>query len=656
MPHFIKIAKPSILLILVLPFCAFNWVKPDKKTSYLFKLGDKEYYDDAFRYYFFKNNDGLSADSIAHKVEEYLPLYINFRLKVLEAINLGMDKDQAFREEFNTYKSQLAEPYLTESKITESLLKETYQRMQEERSAAHILIGVGPDALPTDTLAAYNRLLSLKKRILAGEQFDSLAYRYSEDPSAKANYGNLGYFSAMQMVFPFEEATFTTPVGQLAGPVRTRFGYHLIQVNDSRPARGKVLAAHIMIRSAGRGDQAAHKKVLSVHQKLMEGEDWDALCKIHSEDPGTSSKGGKLNWFGTGNIVKEFEDAAFALDSIGGISPPVKTRYGWHIIKLLDKKGLEPFETIKPKLEQSLARDARSRVKKQKALAAIKKQHGFVRDSTAKAIALEAIDNTLLQGSWLPDSSHSSANIRLLTLGSRQKNVIEFWQYVQENQTKRIDTPLEVYKNELYNRFEEKSIFEFEEDYLAETNFDYKMILEEYKSGILLFNLMEKNVWQKAVEDSLGQIAFYEKTKANYKRNETASVRFFSSENKATVDKAIDFVEASKKEIDAAFNTVEPLNLQVTEKTLEKGSGDLAEQYWQEGTHFFEEDGRYYLVYVKEIVPAGIKPFEKTRGAVIAAYQEQLEQNWIEQLKKKYPVKVSKRTLKKTIAKIEDEV
>ncbi|MEQ9285315.1 MAG: peptidylprolyl isomerase [Cyclobacteriaceae bacterium] len=646
----------GILTILgVVGVCVFAQAKP--KDKYLFKLGDREYYEDEFRYYFFKNNNEIPKDSVKYKVEEYLELYVKFRLKVQESLALGKDQEAGFIEEFEGYKSQLSEPYLTESKITESLIKETYERMKLERSASHILLKVSEDAAPADTLKAFNRLLELKKKIEDGQDFDSLAHKFSEDPSARSNRGNLGYFSAMQMVFPFEEATFNAPVGGMAGPVRTRFGYHLIQVKDERPARGKIQVAHIMIRESPDKTQEdlAYNKIQSVHDKLQAGEDWDELCKIHSEDFNTSKRGGALNWFGTGNIVKEFEEAAFALDSIGSISRPVKTQYGWHIIKLLGRKGLEPFEKVKPQLENTLSRDARSRVSKEKALAAVKNQHGFKLIDDHKAMALARIDSSLLQGTWSFDSTSSDNKRTLFTIGGRNISIGVFWEYVVGRQRNRTQTSLSGYITELYNRFEEKSIFDFEEDHLAETNFEYKMILEEYKSGILLFNLMEEMVWQKAVQDTVGQKLFYGKTRNDYLARESAEVRVFISEKQEVIAQSADFLDKGKKEIDSVFNSIEPLNLQVSDKTVERGEDAMLDQFWSEGIHRHEENGRYYLVYVKQVVPEKVKEFDETRGAVISAYQDELEREWIEQLKKKYPLKLNKGVLKKIISEIEKE-
>lgn len=653
-----SIQKILGLLIILVVFSSSSLVKPNKE-KFLIKLGDKEYFEEEFRYYFFKNNNSLTKDSVEFKIQEYLDLYIKFRLKVLAAESLGRDKDPEFIKEFNGYKSQLIKPYLMESKITESLVQETYDRMKEERLASHILLSVKEDALPADTLKVYNRLLKIKTRIEQGQNFDSLAFKYSEDPSAKSNKGSLGYFSAMQMVYSFEEATFTTPVGQLAGPIRTRFGYHLIYVKDKRPALGKVQVAHIMIKSTSDGKMdpdLTEKKIRSVYDKLIKGEDWETLCKLHSDDVNTKNRGGILNWFSTGKIVKEFEEVAFALENVGDISEPFKTRFGWHVIQLKGKNGLEPFEKVRPQLESTLSRDERSRVKKSKAIAAIKSQNAFMLNQGNKKMALARIDSSLLKGNWKTDTTSAENALPLFKLGGRDYTVGDFWSYTISRQRKRTHSNLKEYKTDLYNRFEEKSIFDVEEIQLSKTNFDYRMILEEYRSGILLFNLMEEKVWKKAIEDTVGQKAYYEKNKKEFIQKENADVRIFVSNNESVIELSRKYLNASTKEIDSLFNQREALNLQVIEKNVERGQDEMIEAYWKEGIYNHKENEKYYLINVKKIVPEGIKKYEKTKGAVISGYQDELEKNWIEELKSQHPVKVSKSVLKKLISKIEEEV
>ena len=338
----------AIILLLVL-VSACNTTKPtNTKNTSLFAVGDKSISSEEFEYVYSKNN--LKKDSVVDEkdIREYLDLYVNFKLKVREAKSLGLDQKENFITELEGYRKQLAKPYLMESKVTNQLVEEAYERMKSEVNASHILLKLDQNALAEDTLKVYNEIIELRNKALNGESFGTLAKEHSQDPSARSNGGNLGYFSAMQMVFPFENAAYTTAKGDISMPVRTQFGYHILQVHDKRASRGQIKLAHIMLRATEGMPQEnldnAKNKIDEIFKNLSAGEDWGKLCSQFSEDVGTSKKGGELPWLGTGRIHPDFEKPAFALENPNDFTKPVKTPYGWHIIKLIDKKGIEPFE------------------------------------------------------------------------------------------------------------------------------------------------------------------------------------------------------------------------------------------------------------------------------------------------------------------------
>lgn len=324
--------------------------KNDSKETAIATLGSEPLSTSEFKYVYEKNNGGNEDAYTQQSVADYLELYTNFKLKVLEAENRGLDTTTAFKRELEGYKEQLALPYLTENSVTDKLVREAYERLKQEVNASHILITLDPEAAPQDTLAAYNRVMELRKRAQAGEDFAKLAKENSQDPSAAENGGNLGYFTAMQMVYPFENAAYKTEPGQLSMPVRTRFGYHLIKVHNKRAALGEVQVAHIMVRSNPGMPKAdslsATQRVDAIYKRVQRKENWDKLTAEFSEDDNTANNGGELPWFGTGRMIPAFEEAAFALKEKGDVSKPILTPYGWHIIKLLEKRGLPPYEDI----------------------------------------------------------------------------------------------------------------------------------------------------------------------------------------------------------------------------------------------------------------------------------------------------------------------
>ena len=345
-----------------------------------------------FAYVYRKNNATAADYGTRPSVTEYLDLYTNFRLKVLEAEKKGLDTTQAFKRELDGYRQQLAQPYLTEKSVTDQLVREAYDRMGQEVNASHILIRVAPDATPADTLVGYQKISKIREQLQGGEDFAKLAGEVSEDPSAKQNGGKLGYFTAMQMVYPFETAAYKTAPGQLSLPVRTRFGYHVIKVNDRRPAQGEIKVAHLMVRvnaNAPKNDSlTARKKADELYARLKKGENWDKLVAQFSEDAGSAANGGELPPFGTGRMIPSFEETAFKMQKPGDIAPPVQTPYGWHIIKLIEKQPVATFAEVEPTLKGKVAKDSRSELNRAAFLKRIRQEDQFVEVAPVKAYAL----------------------------------------------------------------------------------------------------------------------------------------------------------------------------------------------------------------------------------------------------------------------------
>ncbi|MEP2025059.1 MAG: peptidylprolyl isomerase [Reichenbachiella sp.] len=651
--------QPSRLSLLFFYFFfpTLLFAQSDKEDETLFQLGEESFGIKAFNYYFLKNTEEPSADSAKIKVNEYLDLYVNFRLKVKEAINLGQDQTPEFKQEFETYKKQLAEPYLMQTKVNDEMVEEAYARMKLEVSASHILVKSEGQGNPEDTLKAYNKALGLKKRIINGESFAAVAAKESDDPSAKQNSGFLGYFSALQMVYPFENAVYDNKVGEVVGPIKTRFGYHIIQIKDKREARGEVLTAHIMIRS--KPDSAsvavAKDKATSIYQNLKQGADWNEQCKLYSDDVRTKPQNGKLQWFGTGNLVPEFENAAFALQEKGDISEPVQTRFGWHIIKLLDKKGMAPLDEIKADLEKKIARDTRAADKKSVTLAKLKASQNFELNTTVHSQLVTHFDSSLLEAKWNYLNTKADLDQALFSTNGNDYNLKTFFDFVEQKQKKRKLTSVPDYVQQLYNQFEEKSIFDEELKLIEANNYDYQMVLDEYRSGILLFNLMEKEVWNKAMVDSIGLLDFYEKNKKkNYKMAEHAVVRRFVSKDSTLLQNVSTQLELTNSELDSLFNSEEPLTLQTFDEKIERGKKEWLDAHWQVGSSVQNIKNYFTLWIIVSIEPEGYKPLKDIRGLVISDYQNELEKQWLKTLSKKYPMKLNRSVLKSYIEEFEN--
>ena len=666
--------KPVFLLsvVLVMAACATTQqttqepIDPQASLSdsALFYYGEDSVLAEDFLYVYLKNHQdslaGLSSDALDQSVRDYLDLYVNFKLKVKAAYQAGLHRENTFVKEFNQYKEQLAKPYMAENRFKENMVLEAYERMAEEIHASHILISV-PEA-SEDTLQYYMRADSLRRLASEGASFAMLAEENSEDPSAPQNGGSLGYFTALQMVYPFENVAYKTMPGEISRPVRTRFGYHIIKVHDRRPARGSVKVAHIMIRheegEARDESSTAYAEIKKIHEELQSGADWNELTERYSEDVSTRANGGELPYFGTGGMLKEFEEAAFGLEQEGSFSQPISTRYGWHIIKLIDRKGLEPLETLRPQIERKIQRVLQVTEIQQDMISMLKKENGYQPYQ-------ENLEKLWLQLQAAPEVASNVAETPLFRLGQTEFTVSDFTEYLQKLD---IQQPVDsASARALYRSFEKEKILENEEENLAEKYSEFRRLLLEYKEGILLFNIMERRVWNKANTDNEGLRAFYQAHQNQYRWQERLDATIFETKDPEVLRQIQSELGNQKpgqeriEEYEETYNRADPLNLKIYQDIYEKGNSrskgesvvDKIE--WESGVYEVQEEPFSYLIIVHEKIPAALKDFNEIKGLVIADYQRQLDQEWVQELRDLYPIEIDERVLKQLIQKIEHE-
>lgn len=495
---------------------------------------------DEFLYVYSKNNFNSDSAFDQKDVKEYLDLYINFKLKVIEAEEKGIHETEEFKEELEGYRKQLAKPYLTESGVTAELVKEAYERLKTEINAAHILLNVPSNASPEDTLRIFNQIVEIRNRALEGEDFSLLAREFSQDPSAKDNGGNLGYFTALQMVYPFEDAAYKTDKGSVSELVKTRFGYHLIKVLDKRPSQGKVKVSHIMVRAtqgiSPEDSIAAKNKIFEIYNQLQKGADWFELATQHSDDISSKAAGGELPWFGTGNMIPEFEAVAFSLDEKGDYSEPMKTAYGWHIIKLDDKQGLDAFEEMESTLEMKVSKDSRAELNKLALIRRLKEENSFLEFEEIVDKVKEDIDSTIVLGKWAYTSENQLLPEKLFNIKDKAYLVKDFYDYVADRQSEQNNMSKSQYLGLLYEDFVDEELLAYEEDHLEEKYKDYKMLLKEYRDGILLFELMDNKVWSMAVEDTVGLKKYFQENQAEYQWKERVEGAIISTTSATIMD------------------------------------------------------------------------------------------------------------------------
>lgn len=633
----------SMIVFVSISFAQTKKSKKEQTALTLFNVNKRSVSADEFIYLYKKNHPDKSKDYTPEKIQEYLDLFINFKLKVEEARARGLDTTKAFKKEFTQYKEELRKPYLPDAALTDSLVALTYNRLKQEVKASHILLNVKPDAAPADTLQAYTRLMNIRQEILDGKKFSDAAVEYSQDPSAKVNNGSLGYFTALQMVYPFESAAYSTPVGQVSDPVRTRFGYHLIYVEDRRDARGEVEVSHIMMRTGeDRDNEKARNTIFEVYDQLQKGVSWEELCKQYSEDPGSKESAGRLRPFGVGVMasVPAFEAAAFSLQNPGEISDPFQTQYGWHIMRLERKIPLASLDDLRASLKNKVSRDERAQLSRQAMQAKQRRDMNVKEMSAVKSKAMAAVDTTLKKGKWKIPAWATADKATLLTVQGKPYRCYDFFVYVLKEQKPTALAP-EKYFEQLYNNFVDGIILAFQEEKIIRDHPEYGYLVNEYYEGILLFDIMEKEVWNKASADSAGQHAYFNQHQASYQATEErVRASFYSANTPAFVtelrpmllqeneEKIREIVNAGKAKVESGY-------FKKADKAI------FSKINWSVGVHEAENNGMYYLAWLKELLPPGNMSFEEARPSVISDFQSFVEKQWIDQLKKKYSLKIN---------------
>lgn len=605
---------------------------------------------------YLKNNTNPKYDK--QSLDEYMELFKKFKLKVAEAEALGYDTIPKLKKELAGYRKQLSQPYLIDSTKNSSLVKQAYERMKNEVHAAHILVKVAENASPEDTLAAYNRIMAIKKRIENGEDFSTVAKgkNGSDDPSAARNGGDLGYFTAFQMVYQFEEAAYNTPIGKISNPVRTKFGYHILKVIDMRPARGTMKAAHIMV-ATGRDASAeeietAHKKIDEIYAKLQAGESFEKLASEFSDDAQTAEKGGELPLFGTGTttrMVPEFEEAAFQLKENGEVSQPVQTAFGYHIIKRLDLVPLRSFEELKKEIQGKVNKDERSIVTQQSFIEKLKKTYAL-KDNFTKTSKwfVQNIDTNYFKGTWTADGLKS--NSAMFTLDKKAFTQKDFAAYLQKNYRtyKNMDANALVKKQ--YAAWQNSEILAYEESKLDSKYPDFKALMQEYHDGILLYEIMSDKVWNKAIKDTSGLKTFFESHNANYTWGKRYNAYIYECSNEDISKKVAAMLKSdtiSSRTVINAINKDSELNLRVRTGKFEIESTPYLKGHdLKKGVNpAYVVDGKYYIVKVDEILEPTQKTLTEAKGAATSDYQTYLEKEWLAEIAKKHPIVIHEQVL-----------
>jgi peptidyl-prolyl cis-trans isomerase SurA len=618
------------------------------KKEVLFTIDDKPYYTDEFSRVYNKNLD-LVKDESQKDLTQYLELFIGYKLKIAKANKLGLQNGDAYKTELASYRTQLSKNYLSDSKVTKELVEEGYQRSLKEVKASHILLMVDENASPEDTLKAYNKIIDIRNRVLKGEDFGKLAVEFSQDPSAKDNKGDLGYFSAFRMVYAFESAAFKTPVGKVSNPVRTRFGYHLIKVDDVRDNRGEVTVAHIMLLNPkddkAEDKEANKKKIDDIYQKLQQGESFESLAKQFSDDKSSSSKGGVLARFGSGQLSsEEFENTAFSLTKEKPLSAPFQTRFGWHIVKLIEKHPVRTLDEMKVELENKVSKDDRSRLITNSLNDKLRKKYAVKRDDKLYAALVKTVTNDYYENKWDVPADTKAFDKKLFAVNEKNITGTSFLIYLKTQQKAGLTLkPIGKLADSFYQKYVDEQLTSYYTDNLEKEFPDFSNVMDEYRDGLLLFDLMEKEIWDRSKTDTLGLKNFYESQKNLYQWKTRLDVVIASSTDQDIIKKAQKLLKqkVAPEKIKEQLNTKDKVTVMTNVGVFEEGNDALPKNLKQvEGLSEIMKDGDYYfVVMVNKILPAGAKTLEECKGKVINDYQQYLEQNWVAELKKEFTIK-----------------
>ncbi len=611
----------------------------------LMTINGKDVRQSEFEYLYHKNNlQQLAPQSI----DEYIEMFIVYKLKVADAEAAGLHQTDAFTKEFNGYCAELSRPYLRDSIVEKRLIEEAYARMATSRKVSHIMLPLG--STYDEKEANRMKIDSIRTAIVNGSaDFGEMAVRYSSDRSARVNNGSMGYINVNSYPYPFEKTAWETPVGEISPVIEDApFGFHIIRVEDERPNPGKVEARHILKLTNGLSEEegAAKKaQIDSIYNLLANGGDFDAIARAESEDPGSAANGGRLGWFGPGEMVKEFEDAAFGLKD-GGISAPFKTAYGYHIVQTLAHRGIGTLAEESERIKAAISRDMRSVMPETERMAQLKAELGVKIDSTGLMQA-----RSRMTGDSPAEQLRSlqADNSLIATVGNRTISIGDVINYIPSNVLEGANDAFTVLNSGLENKINETVVEETRKN-LAENNSEYRNLTNEYRDGILLFEISNRNVWERSASDTEGLQKFFSANRAKYtwdKPHYKGYVIFAT--NDSIAGEAQKYLAANQVENDSLVSVMRAnygRNIKIEKVVTGKGENAIVDNVAFNGERP-EAPGRWtaWFGYAGRVIDTP-EEANDVRGAVASDYQQLLESEWIKALRKKYKVKLNKKALK----------
>lgn len=622
------------------------------QNNTILKIDDQIVNKAEFEQIYWKNKKEKNATK--EDLDEYIQLFINFKLKVIAAEELGLDTTKKFINELSGYRVQLEKPYLIDTSINEDLINEAYYRTINEVNASHIMTKLGPNPSPEDTLKAYNKILDIRNKIISGNiGFEEAAEELSEDPYAKSSKGNLGFFNAFKMLYSFECAAYETPIGKVSEIVRTKYGYHIVQPNSIRKAKGRVKTSHIMITTSSKKENIlSEEKINSIYKDLVEKtKTFEELAIQYSEDRKSAKNGGEIGWINSGgNFYPEFEEAVFSLKTDGEYSKPFKTPNGWHIVKRLSYEPIGDLKSLSYNLKNKIQKDARAQKTKSSFINKLKTEYQLKNMFNIKVL-IGILKNKNFDFENV-ESNNKLKNINnvVLTFSNVSFTNFDFIKYLAKSKLISKDKIEENLIKQQFLKFTDQNLIEFEKTQLETKHPDFKALMKEYRDGILLFEISDQNIWTKAIKDTAGLKEFYKSNKDTWKWPNRISGTLFTSESKKTVNKVKSLKLKKSLSNDSIMSTLNKdnlFNLKYENKIIDDfNKYNLAFKDLEKGFNGpFNYQEKWILIYVEDKLPQRNKELKEAEGIIVSAYQNYLENQWLSSLKEKHKISINYETL-----------
>ena len=494
--------------LLVLLLFTSIFYSQNRNDLVLFKINDSETTLEEFNRVYNKNID-LVEESSENDYMNYLELFINYKLKLAEAYDLGYDKNEDYLKEYQKYKNQLLKGYLTDSESQERLVKEAYERTRNEVQVSHVLIRNNDQT--NDSTEIYNRLLDLRLPFL---QKNIEIFNKEHNSDKQLIVEELGYFSAFKMIYEFENVAYKTELGKVSQPFKTKFGYHILKVTDKRESLGEISVAHIMIYKS---NSNAKEKISEILDSINNGLPFESMAKLYSQDKRSAARGGILNKFTAGQINSiPFENAAFSLKNVGDISNPIETKFGWHIIKLLSKNEIKSFQELKPSILSKIRRGDRNKFISNSFNQFLEEKYNLSVENIDYQFIIPLLNDSITNNNWKINYNNQKFQVPLFTINQKIIFQNDFLMYVEKNQNFISTKDFQVIADNLFSRFFRDILLEEYKKDLEKENNEYINILTEYREGLLMFNIMQEKVWSIDEKDSIVLKEYYTKNINKY--------------------------------------------------------------------------------------------------------------------------------------------